>query len=355
MSRQIVGLGGALALLWLLALVLAGCSQSAAQAQQLRVGGGLDVAPLWQEAAAPFQASTGISLTIRPPRAPIQELKSGKLDAVLLGRTPTAEEMEGLMDRVVAHDALFVVVDTRSYLGGLQADLTFHPAVYKAKTSGLRELSMDQLRALYTNRIRADGPIWEWEGHSYTFRLTGKGPDKISEDPDNPGYAMGRWRYARIYLIPDLWRPDTVDTQGALFAALGLPEADIVTSGINQFLPKFLESEEELVSYRYAKGPEPASVSNDQFTYRLAVLSRRVAQKALDHGFRLRPLAIDGVDPLSDLGAVISGSYPLARQIHLLTRAGAAPDADALGAFLLSSEGQQLVAASGFLPLNPSK
>ena len=355
MKWGILRLGLSIYLLGLAVLMLAGCLPATAQTQELRVGGRLDVLPLMEEVRPRFESSTGISLTVRPTDASIQDLRAGKLDVVVLGRDPSVAELTGLVDHVVALDAICVVVDVRSYVGGVQADLSFHPKLLRAKTEGLRGLTLDEVRYLFGNRIRGSGPVWQWEGMNFKFQNTGTGVDKVSEDPKNPGYAVGKWVKAPVYLIPDLWRPNKVDTQSALFGVLGLPEGDTVSAGNNLFLPRFLESEEELVSFRYSKGPAPAPIGSEQFGYQMAVLSRRVTIKAIEHGFRLRALAIDGIDPVQDPAVIYDGTYPMPRKIHLLTRTNASPDASALAALLLSPEGQQAVAASGFLPLAPAR
>ena len=45
-------------------------------------------------------------------------LKMVKLDAVLLGREPTADELKGLNEYEIALDAVCIVVDENSYDGG---------------------------------------------------------------------------------------------------------------------------------------------------------------------------------------------------------------------------------------------
>jgi hypothetical protein len=351
MTQRIIGRG---ALLWLglamAVLILAGCERARASAEEMRIGARLDMTPLVQAAQPVFEAK-GVPFTLAASESLIEDLKAGKLDVVVLGREPTPEEKAGLVDRVIALDAVCLVVDTRSYLGGMQVDLAFHPKLRKVKTYGLQGLTLEEVRKLYGNRVRADGPVWQWEGSYYVFENTGKGVDKISEDPKKPGYAVGEWVQKPVYLIPDVWRPSKVDTQSALFSALGLPEGAIVSAGHNLFLPKFLESEEELVSFRYSRGAPPAWSSNEQIPFQMAVLSRRVTRKAIDHGFRLRVVAIGGLDPVQDPATVYDGTYPLSRKIHVLLRSDAPPAAVTFADFFSSAEGQQAVADSGFLPL----
>jgi hypothetical protein len=354
MKRSLLSLGVALCLVGLVALMLAGCEPARAREQELRVGGRLDVLPLIEQARTGFATTTGISLTSRPSESDIQDLKAGKLDVLVVGRAPSAGELAGLVDYPVALDAVCIVIDVRSYVGGVQVDLNHHPKLFKAASGGLRGLSLDEARHVYNNRIRGRGPVWQWEGSHYQFRGTGTGADGIGEDPQNPGYAVGEWVKTPVYLVPDLWRLYRVDTQSVLFEKLGLSEADVV-AGDGLLLPKFLESEEELVAYRYSRGPAQASIGNDQFPYQLAVLSRRITAKAIDHGFRLRALEIDGIDPVAKPATIYDGTYSLSRKIHLLMRPDAPPHAQALAAFLLSPDGQQAVAAAGFLPLVPDR
>lgn len=67
---------------------------------------------------------------------------------------------------------------------------------------------------------------------------------------------------------------------------------------------------------------------------------------------RLKPLAVDGVAP--DATSIRSKNYPFTTPVLCVTRASIAPSSGAarLRDWLLSNEGQQLVAQSGYVPLD---
>jgi ABC-type phosphate transport system substrate-binding protein len=62
-------------------------------------------------------------------------------------------------------------------------------------------------------------------------------------------------------------------------------------------------------------------------------------------------LAIDGIDPAENAAAVYDGSYALSRRIHLIIPDEPSAEASQLAAFLLSPQGQALIAQAGYLPL----
>jgi len=49
----------------------------------------------------------------------ISDLKQGKTDIALLGREPTAAELNGLTDYVIAYDAICIIIDEHTYVGGI--------------------------------------------------------------------------------------------------------------------------------------------------------------------------------------------------------------------------------------------
>ncbi len=66
-------------------------------------------------------------------------------------------------------------------------------------------------------------------------------------------------------------------------------------------------------------------------------------------GGALRAVAYDGVMPSAE--TIKDGSYPLSRALNLYTFGDPSPDAEKFIDFILSDEGQNIVAESGFVPI----
>lgn len=66
-------------------------------------------------------------------------------------------------------------------------------------------------------------------------------------------------------------------------------------------------------------------------------------------GDALQAIAYQGVSPSDE--TVKAGSYPLSRELHLLTSGEPSPEARAFIDFILSDEGQKIVAEAGFVPV----
>jgi len=96
------------------------------------------------------------------------------------------------------------------------------------------------------------------------------------------------------------------------------------------------------------------NVSTYPFAFFLSIASLRITEKAIQHGFAVRALSIDGIDPTSDPKVIYDGSYPLSRKIYLITPQSASPQAAALLHLLLSPAGQQLIQQADYLPLPPA-
>ncbi len=333
---------------------------SSAETPGLRIGGAADVTPLMDNAGAVYSATAQIPLRTQASRAPLEALRAGQADAVLMGRELTAAEREGLIDWVIAYDAVCVDMDAQTVLGGMQVNsvkiggLT----VPQMKFGGVKQITLDQLKAEYAwvMKLTPDAPIWPaYSFQAYTVDL-GNPNAAMKPDPKNPGYAAGSW----------VWEPQTLgartdmasaglfDTQSVLLQALGVPEATLAnpkipTTSLN------VTSEAEWVTFRFKVLRRTlTSESNDPFQFSLAALSRRITLWALDDNFGIRAVPIDGIDPTGDPGPIYSGAYPLSRKIHLLARAPASTAVDTLAQWLLSPAGQKLVAEAGYLPLPPA-
>ncbi len=179
--------------------------------------------------------------------------------------------------------------------------------------------------------------------------------DAYQENPLNPGRAAGTWVPDPQILVPYGTPPGKFDTQGFLFAKFGLSEDEVNQGSL--LLPEFLDTEEELVQGVFPRlydEPIP-QVSNMPFPIDLLAVSRRVTVRAIAHGFTVKALAIDGIDPLADPGAIYQGRYPFSKKIHVLTRTQAPPGAAALVQLMQSAAGQRLLEQAAFLPLPAGK
>jgi ABC-type phosphate transport system substrate-binding protein len=76
-----------------------------------------------------------------------------------------------------------------------------------------------------------------------------------------------------------------------------------------------------------------------------------VTVRALQHGFSLRAISIDGVDPLADPKAIYDGTYPLGRKIYLLARQPLSENAGKVIEYLLSDQGQKGIENASYLSL----
>lgn len=329
------------------------CAGPADSRPALRVVGASDVRPLAEAFQRELSVTTGISITVLSSVTSVADLKAGRADVAFLGREPTREELEGLRDIVVAYDAIFIVVDTRSYVGGINMDSTRNPVEFKTRTSGLKSLRLDELRALYGNPLRGLDDQWRWRGGYWEFQAeTSSATGAVIENPNLPGYPLGTWVDKPVALRYELTQPGKFDTQRALYDSLGLDERKLSRERV-AFLPPYYDSEEELVSRSYQLDEEQQreGVANRPFPFSVSALSRRVVLKAIAHGFALRVVAVDGIDPSQDTSSIYSGTYPLSRRIHVLTREPPSPDATAFVWALLSDAGQNLIEKYGLLPL----
>jgi phosphate transport system substrate-binding protein len=74
-----------------------------------------------------------------------------------------------------------------------------------------------------------------------------------------------------------------------------------------------------------------------------------VASEGRTKSLAVKVLALDGVVP--DAATINGGTYPLSRTLYLLTKGEPEGTVKSLRSFLVSSEGQALAAAKGFVPL----
>jgi len=327
----------------------------------LRVAGALDLQPLVAAVEGNYLAASHQSLEFIPSRDTLNDLRAGKADVALLGRQPTANELTEFTDYPVALDAVCILIDERTYNGGIQDSFigggsnntNGQPAV---KYEGLKNLSMDDLRGFIGMTFGFDNSVWSLQGTragSLTFQpYTDLDTGQVLFDPDHDGWLSGDWVWTPVQLYGEALTPGMFDTQAALLQALGLPD-NVLAGDHNGFINPVYDSEELLISRTFSVSPSEAQPESTLgFNFELEIASRRITVRALRHNFALRALSIDGVDPIADPSVIYNGTYPLSRTIHLLILKPSARQAIEFAQYLGSPIAQNLIAGADYLPLN---
>jgi hypothetical protein len=94
----------------------------------------------------------------------IRDLNDGRCGAALVGREPTSDELAGLEDHVVAYDAVVILLDQNSSVGG-EWRVGEQPT---HKTAGLHNLSSADLKGLFSFWLFAPEKRWAWQGEYYS-------------------------------------------------------------------------------------------------------------------------------------------------------------------------------------------
>ncbi|MGD1118419.1 MAG: substrate-binding domain-containing protein [Dehalococcoidales bacterium] len=316
-------------------IVCSGCSAAVAAQQGIRLAGPGDLyylsVAINQQAAIDSSAP---AVDMQVSSDSINELKKGETDAVLLGREPTSSELQGLNDYVIAYDAVCIIIDQNTYLGG---------AVYSGKrpirkSGGLVELPYSSLAAIFSRTG------WPWGVDFYN------GNPNIDDNSFLLNIDSVAWIPATKSLVTSFYfPPGKYDTQTVIYQKLGLDEQQLLSGWKAYTLPQ-LSKEEEILSYEYNGTQYSQDPQISDFPFKLAFASRRAMTVAPDH-VPVKVVSIDGVDPLKNPQSVYDGSYPFSRKIHLLTRQNSSNDVNKLADFLRSAAGQQLLSKAGYLPL----
>jgi hypothetical protein len=338
----------------LVLLALSACSAGQAQEVDVRYAGGRDVLSLVRTVEKDFFAESSYTVGETPSKNRLKDLKSGKLDLLVLGREPTKDELIGLKDTVVAYDAIVPVVSTRTYGGGeYRIPQGNSNVILKDKRfDGLTEVSMSDLEALYRFRLGLETKSWYPKEPLYQF-IPSRGAEgvEVPLTTSTPPEVQGSWAVGQATTPGYLYKPGEYDLQTELLNRLGLPEP--VPNENLSFMLSHLESEEELLAQMFKIDPDLATPNSDRYSFDLLLqpFSRNVVVRALEHGFAIRSLKVDGIDPIDDPSSIYKGAYPLSRRIHVLTADPAPEAAAALVNYLLSTEGQKKLAEIEFLPL----
>ena len=347
----------------LVAFLGAGCAGRLSQSPGLRITGAYDMIPLATAVQKDFQQSQGNTITIHPSITSLQDIQSGNADIVILGREPQPGELQNLQDTVVAYDAVCLLINARTYNGGLQQmdnSVSGGLIIPEAKFEGIRNFSMDQLKNWVANLLLINIGDTHWFLNSPAY-FTYQGyydPDTNapSLDTDNPHLLLGTWVWNAVDFQGENLLPGKFDTQAVLLDKLGFSESLLNNERLS-FATRLFDSEEELISARFqveASPQQAAPISAYPFEFFILQASRRVALRAIQHGFFLKALSIEGSDPLSDPKLIYNNTYPLSRKIHIITRQPMTPDTKKFLDYLLSKQGQALIAAADFLPLPPT-
>jgi hypothetical protein len=162
---------------------------------------------------------------------------------------------------------------------------------------------------------------------------------------------LGDWIWNYVPVGGEFSTPGLTDAQTFLLQRLGFGQANLKDPSIG-FIPPNVTSEEEWISSRFEIMPEmEKQISSVPFSFFLLPASRQVTVRALQHGFELRALSIDGVDPLADPKVIYDGSYPLQRKIYVIAKQPLSINAQKMVDYLLSAQGQKEIEQASYLPL----
>jgi len=130
-----------------------------------------------------------------------------------------------------------------------------------------------------------------------------------------------------------------------------IPESVLSNPDIG-FFSNMYNSEELLISQQFDLDKQQSEQESFlPFTFTLELASRKITLSALDHGFAIHPISIDGMDPLDNPSDIYDGSYPLSRKIHLMLSGQFSRGGYLLSNFLQSPQGQALLEKAHYLPL----
>jgi hypothetical protein len=343
-------------ILLLVICAVTGCANNETRdPTHIRVGGASDVIYLAAKVKDGFSKASGLTVDIEFTQDAVRDLKQGKIDVALVGRELSQSEQESFEINTVAFDAVCILIDQETYQGGvmtvLQGDNISTPV---ARFKGLHELSLEELRQHYRNILYMNSKDTPWT-------IPGMGIYNYEPYLDPNGYApkidpqtntvAGTWVFNTVRLQGSLSPVGRFDTQQFLLQKLGLDNVGIDDKSMSMVEP-YLDSEELWISSRYSlENLSNNNGSNSGYNLFLIPASREVTLRAIQHGFGVKPLMIDGVNPLSSSKTIYDGSYPLSRKIYALVKTPVSVNANRFVNYLLTPDGQQLVEKADFLPV----
>jgi hypothetical protein len=317
-----------------------GCGTPVSPGKVIFIAGAWDIISPFQRKILPtYNSQTTLALQTLFSSNPISQVREGKIDIAVLGRDPTADEVIGLKDCMIAYDAVCMIIDSNSYNGGQYSQ----NGIPIKKASGFKNISTTELKNIMNNYLTPFGLRWFWGDGYYVWKPAF---DEVTGSYTNDN----EWVAGEIALFPSLnMVPEKYDTQTLLYKVLGLNENTLARAISNKFSSVKMNAEEEVLSVEYYNGPPYIAGSGD-FTYKIGFVSRRVIPVALQH-IPISVVSIDGIDPIQNTQAIYNGTYLLSRKIHVITSADCSTTVMNFIDFLLSQSGQQLLINTGYLPL----
>jgi len=304
----------------------------------VRISGADDVISPMQRLIVPdFNQQSSVKIQTDFSASAIQQVRNGKSDIALFGTTPSPSELTGLVDHVIAYDAVCIIIDNNSYQGGIFSQ----GGTPLRKSDGFQNLSLSDLKSIFSYYITPFGFRWTWQYYSWGVPID-----------LNTGSASGSatWLQQPKFISPSMFfQPGKYDTETDLFQTLGINEQQVSKALKNQFSDTNLNAEEEYLASEYPSG-YPYNKGSADFPYKLSFASRRVIPLAMQN-VPISVVSINGINPLTDTQAVYNGTYPLSREIHVVTRSDCSLSTSQFVNYLLSNQGQQALANAGYLPV----
>jgi hypothetical protein len=267
----------------------------------------------------------------------LADLRSGKIDAVLLGREPAEREIAGLTDILISYDAVCIFVDQNSFIGG---EYWLGRKTPVRKTIGLQVLSSEDLTRIFQYWILKPEERWQWYRYSWLPLFD---PTKEVSTKDANGW------FKETFEVPCSFKltPGKYATQTVIYQKLGLEEKTISNAWSGYTAPK-MDREEQVLAYEYM-GDGYAEGAND-YPFKIGFASRQVTLVALSH-INIQVLTVNGINPLSETEHIYDGTYKFSRRIHLITRINPNIATNNFALYCRSQEGQSNISAAGYLAL----
>lgn len=265
---------------------------------------------------------------------------------VILGREPLPGELDGLEDTVVAYDAVCILIDYNSWAGGEYWTNTpyidtIQPAAEilpvwgwnpVSKMAGINNLTINDLKGIFNYNVKVATEKWTYN-QFYSW-------DSLVDFNTGQKSFFKQWILTPKQITPSLQlKPGIFDTQTVLYNDLGLTQQNVTGTS---------KSEEASLDTLYKSSA--GIIGQETFSPLISFASRMVTQVALTH-VGVAVVTINGINPVTDIDAVYNGTYPLTRKIHLITRKYVSPSIQAFKDYLLSADGQNVLANAGLLPL----
>ena len=290
----------------ILILLAAGCVPVAA-GNTLTVSGTWDlISPLQRQIIPAYDSQSAVKATFSSTA--VDDVRSGKSDMAVLGREPTAAELSGMNDYVIAYDAVCMIVDNNSYTCGIYVE----NGVNVRKSAPFQNVTTEELTAIMNNYTLPYGQRWSWSEGYFNWKPVFDPSTGLYSDNDD-------WVPGEIPLYPSLnMVPGKYDTQTLLYQVLGVSEEAVAKARNNQYSSPLLDAEEEVLATEYYNGAPYVTGSGD-FTYKIGFVLRRVIPVALQH-VPASVVSINGIDPMKDTQSIYDGSYLLSRKIYIITR-----------------------------------